>query len=64
MFDKITADNVMMFAIQHYGEMGDEGLNPDAMMQNAVSILREDYPEEEMASKLGRRAEEEVSINA
>ena len=53
----------LMFAIQHYGEMGDEGLNPDAMMKNAVSILREDYPEDEMASKLGRRSEEEVSIN-
>ena len=59
----------LMFAIQHYGEMGDEGLNPDAMMKNAVSVLREDYPEDQMASMLGRRAEgdvvseEEVTIN-
>ena len=53
----------LMFAIQHYGEMGDEGLNPEGMMQNAVSILRDEYPEEEMAAKLGRRADEEVLID-
>ena len=49
----------LMFAVQHYGELGDEGLSSDGMIQNASSILREEYPEDQMAAKLGRRVPDE-----
>ena len=53
----------LMYAVQMYGELGDEGLNPQQPMEMAMSILREEQPEPQMMSQLGVRQQEEVNAD-
>ena len=50
----------LMYALEKYGELGDEGLNPQKSMEMAMSILREEQPEAQMMSQLGVRQKEEA----
>ena len=43
----------LIYAVQKYGEMGDPNMNPQALMQLASSAIKGNYPQEQMASKMG-----------
>lgn len=51
----------LIYAVQMYGELGDEGLNPQQPMEMAMSILREEQPEPQVMSQLGVRQQEEAN---
>ena len=49
----------LIYAVQKYGELGDPGLDPKLPMNLAQNILREKYPEERIARRMGMRMNEE-----
>jgi hypothetical protein len=53
----------LIYAVQKYGELGDPGLDPQQPMQMAQNILRDKYPEERVARKMGMRVNEEEVPN-
>tara|TARA_R100000963_G_C4606905_1_gene78627 strand:+ start:158 stop:772 length:615 start_codon:yes stop_codon:yes gene_type:complete len=53
----------LISAVEKYGEMGDDKMNPQGLMQLASSVLQGGYPQEEASRKMGIPMAPEMEVS-